>query len=215
MPPTYDDEDLVNASQKDVIAMAKLRQKLSDDFWDLWQRHYLQERAIHWEWRHRATPIRVGEVVLVREDNVKRMEWMMGLIVEVFPSASDGIVRSVNVKTASGVLRRPVQRLCALEVQAAGVPDVLPAAPLSDEESSEEDPDPAEPSTDRDAAERDEEAEVEEPTPLPVSRPRGRPRKIDSARQETSAQGGSVGDSEDVRVSSRGRRLLKKKMFDI
>jgi hypothetical protein len=70
MPPTYDDEDLVNASQRDVIAMAKLRQKLSDDFWDLWQRHYLQERAIHWEWRHRATPIRVGEVVLVREDNV-------------------------------------------------------------------------------------------------------------------------------------------------
>jgi hypothetical protein len=146
----------------------------------------LQERAIHWEWRHRATPIRVGEVVLVREDNVKRMEWMMGLIVEVFPSASDGIIRSVNVKTASGVLRQPVQ--------AAGVPDVLPAAPLSDEESGEEDPDPAEPSTDRDAAEHDEEAEVEEPTPLPVIRPRGRPKKIDSARQETSAQGGGVSE---------------------
>jgi len=30
-----------------------------------------------------------------------------------------------------------------------------------------------------------------------------------------SDRGPTVGDSEDVRVSSRGRRLLKKKMFDI
>ena len=55
--------------------------------------------------------------MLIAADNVRRYNWNMGLITKLYPSA-DGVVRSVELKTATGTLRRPVQRLCALEVAA-------------------------------------------------------------------------------------------------
>ena len=53
--------------------------------------------------------------VLIREDNVPRMCWPLGLITELFPGR-DGIVRCVNVQTAEGVFCRPVQKLHNLEI---------------------------------------------------------------------------------------------------
>lgn len=59
--------------------------------------------------------VKKGSVVLLREDNVPRMNWPLGIITHIFP-ASDGIVGCVSVRTAKGVLRRPVQKLHDLEI---------------------------------------------------------------------------------------------------
>ena len=59
--------------------------------------------------------LKVGSLVLVREDNVKRMHWPIGKVKKVFPGR-DGVVRSVELQTAKGHLLRSIQRLHQLEI---------------------------------------------------------------------------------------------------
>lgn len=61
-------------------------------------------------------PPELGEIVLVGNDNDKRLNWVVGRIIEVF-TGKDGIVRLVKVKTSSSELMRPIQRIYPLEVR--------------------------------------------------------------------------------------------------
>ena len=54
-------------------------------------------------------------MVLVREDNIPRMSWPLGVIVKTFPG-KDGIIRAVSVKMSKGVFTRPIQKLHDLEL---------------------------------------------------------------------------------------------------
>ncbi|XP_011859693.1 PREDICTED: uncharacterized protein LOC105557134 [Vollenhovia emeryi] len=59
--------------------------------------------------------IKVGDVVLVGDECNKRIEWPLGRVLELFPG-KDGVVRVVRLRTARGLLVRPVQKLYHLEV---------------------------------------------------------------------------------------------------
>ncbi|XP_046462902.1 uncharacterized protein LOC124209084 [Daphnia pulex] len=104
-----------NATQRELVERVEYYGKLTADFKKRWHTEYLQERALHFKHQHRVEPIRIGEVVLIQEDNMKRRQWDIGVIKETIPS-SDGVVRQILLRTASGQLRRPVQRLCELEI---------------------------------------------------------------------------------------------------
>jgi len=58
----------------------------------------------------RNVPVKIGDIVLVGQDNRKRLDWPLAQIIKVFPG-KDGIVRVAKVKTATGELVRPIQRL--------------------------------------------------------------------------------------------------------
>lgn len=58
--------------------------------------------------------LKIGSIVLIQEDNVRRLDWVLGKIVELFPG-SDGRIRTAKVKTPKGTLIRTVQRLHKLE----------------------------------------------------------------------------------------------------
>ena len=53
-------------------------------------------------------------MVLVSEHAVPRGFWPLGRIVKVFPG-HDNVVRSAEVKTKFGVMKRPVTKLALLE----------------------------------------------------------------------------------------------------
>ncbi|UYV71355.1 hypothetical protein LAZ67_8002739 [Cordylochernes scorpioides] len=59
--------------------------------------------------------LKVGDVVLIRQENLKRMFWPKGRIVNLIPG-KDGIVRVAHVKTSTGTLIRALQRLHSLEI---------------------------------------------------------------------------------------------------
>ena len=59
--------------------------------------------------------LKVGSLVLIREDNFPRMCWPLGIIIETHPGR-DGLVRPVKVRTSQGVVSRPIQLLYDLEV---------------------------------------------------------------------------------------------------
>ncbi|UYV82214.1 hypothetical protein LAZ67_21001350 [Cordylochernes scorpioides] len=59
--------------------------------------------------------LKVGDVVLIGQENLKRMFWPKGRIVNLI-TGKDGIVRVAHVKTSTGTLIRALQRLHPLEI---------------------------------------------------------------------------------------------------
>ena len=54
-------------------------------------------------------------MVLVHDDNKKRVQWPLGKVIELYYS-SDGFVRSARVQTKNGITSRPIKRLYPLEL---------------------------------------------------------------------------------------------------
>ena len=64
----------------------------------------------------------VGDMVILRNDNTRRMFWKLAKVEDLLPS-SDGVVRSAKVRVNGEggkpiTLRRPIQHLIPLEVRA-------------------------------------------------------------------------------------------------
>ena len=55
----------------------------------------------------------IGDVVLIAE-KTSRGHWPLGKVTVVYPG-SDGVVRTVEVKTAPGTFRRPATRIAVIE----------------------------------------------------------------------------------------------------
>jgi hypothetical protein len=53
--------------------------------------------------------------VLIEEPVLKRREWKSAVI-QKLNTSTDGVVRSVELRTINGTLHQPVQRLCAFEL---------------------------------------------------------------------------------------------------
>lgn len=95
------------------LSLLQLSQRRLQDFWKRWRREYLcqlQGRAKRWK---PAVPIEIGSLVVIQDDNLPPMRWKLGRIVQVHPG-DVGVVRVVTLKTATGLLTRPVERICIL-----------------------------------------------------------------------------------------------------
>lgn len=57
----------------------------------------------------------MNDIVLVGNDNKKQIDWMLARVLELIPG-KDNITRLVKLKTSTGVILRPVQRLFPLEL---------------------------------------------------------------------------------------------------
>ncbi len=72
-------------------------QCLADAFWKAWRRDYLATLQVRRKWTEEKRNLQEGDVVLLKDSNVKRNEWPIGLIVKTIPS-SDNRVRKVELK---------------------------------------------------------------------------------------------------------------------
>lgn len=71
-----------------------------------------------------SRPLQVGDVVVVGSDLKKRVDWPLGRISELYPG-KDGIRRVAKLKTRDGIIIRPVQRLCPLELDVKATTEIL------------------------------------------------------------------------------------------
>ena len=88
-------------------------QYLSDCFWTRWRREYLPLLQSRSKWLRPSPNLCVGDVVILVDHGAPRCHWRLGRVVQVFVS-SDGLVRSVRVRTNRGVMERPVTKLVLL-----------------------------------------------------------------------------------------------------
>ena len=59
------------------------------------------------------TDMEVGDMVVIREDNLSTNEWRFGRVVKLH-MGKDGHVRVVDLKTERGLVARPIVKLVAL-----------------------------------------------------------------------------------------------------
>ncbi|GFV05455.1 integrase catalytic domain-containing protein [Trichonephila clavipes] len=83
-------------------------------WWGDWNEYLSQLIQKHNEKESRDPQI--GEVVLVGDDNKKRLFWALAKIIELIPGR-DGKIRTVRLKTQHGKMLRPIQRIYPLEIR--------------------------------------------------------------------------------------------------
>ncbi|GBP58638.1 hypothetical protein EVAR_38877_1 [Eumeta japonica] len=90
-------------------------QAISQHFWRKWNNLYLHQLQMRNKWFSDANPPKVGDLVLIKEDNLPSLKWRRGRIEEMLPGKDD-VVRVVILKTQSGKITRPVVKICRLPI---------------------------------------------------------------------------------------------------
>ena len=111
LPPGVFDES-------DMYTKRRWRQAqyLSDVFWRRWLKEYLPELQRRQKWNKQRRNFAAGDVVLIVDDNSPRSLWSLGRVIRVKPNSSDGLVRRIVLKTKSGYLERPVDKVVFLDL---------------------------------------------------------------------------------------------------
>ncbi|RUS87866.1 hypothetical protein EGW08_004399 [Elysia chlorotica] len=109
-------DDSLNISADELKELEKELDGRLGVFWKRWQDDYLKHLPLP-KRKDKSGKLKIGSVVLIREDNCPRLHWPIG-IVEMLIEGRDGVVRTVKVKTNKGFYFRPIQRLHDLELHA-------------------------------------------------------------------------------------------------
>lgn len=88
-------------------------QQIIQHFWQHWSKEYISELQQRSKWKTAQMNIKIGELVLLKEDNLPPNRWKLGRIQEVHPGR-DNIVRVISIKTNNGVLKRAINKVCPL-----------------------------------------------------------------------------------------------------
>ena len=88
-------------------------------FWNRWRREYLADlREVHRIKNKEPVEVKLGDIVLIQDDNAKRGMWKMGIIEEIIKGKDQQISGGKARKIARGkpeFPNRPLQKLIPLE----------------------------------------------------------------------------------------------------
>ncbi|GFW45723.1 integrase catalytic domain-containing protein [Trichonephila clavipes] len=111
--PLNDVPDLDQIQKTNIVLRWRYIQKVRENLKQRFKREYLgflRSSVIK-----REDKINEGDIVLIGTDDKKRLHWLLGRVLELFPG-KDGIIRLVKLRTERGDMLRPIQRLYPLEV---------------------------------------------------------------------------------------------------
>ncbi|XP_023930308.1 uncharacterized protein LOC106157407 [Lingula anatina] len=93
----------------------KYVQILSNTFWKRWRDGYLQSLQKRGKWTASQKDLKIGDIVLLRDCELHRGSWPIGVVENVFPSGCDSKVRTVEVRTVKdGKSVKYVRPICEL-----------------------------------------------------------------------------------------------------
>lgn len=91
-------------------------EQIRQHFWKRWSREYLVNLQRRNKWlKNKGPQVKVGQLVLCRDDNLPPLKWSLGRVQAVLPG-EDKIVRTAVIKTATGEYKRPASKLCVLPI---------------------------------------------------------------------------------------------------
>ncbi|XP_066600003.1 uncharacterized protein [Prorops nasuta] len=93
----------------------QLLSKIRQDFWVRWSREYLHHLQERNKWRDPMTNFNIGQLVILKDDRYPTCRWPIGRITQLHPG-TDGLIRVVSVKIATGTFKRPIVRLSPLPI---------------------------------------------------------------------------------------------------
>ena len=78
-------------------------QHLANEFWDRWRKEFLQVLQTRQKWIKPSRNLRIGDIVLLKEDDAQRNCWRLARVDATYPSF-DGLVRKVRIAIADPAL---------------------------------------------------------------------------------------------------------------
>ena len=115
-PTTNLPSEMIDESDKYSKKRWRQAQLLANHYWKRWLKEYITSLQERQKWRQPKRNIEIDDLVLVADENATRNRWPLGRVTKVFPG-TDGLVRSVEVKTKENTYRRPIHKLCLLEAE--------------------------------------------------------------------------------------------------
>jgi len=107
----------IKFDEKDVYGkhIWKLSQVYADNFWRRWIKEYRPELLKRNKWfdDRNHEQISVGDIVLLVDETMSRGSWPKGVVQHCF-YGKDKKVRSMEIKTKQGVLKRPITKVIIL-----------------------------------------------------------------------------------------------------
>ncbi|XP_058827081.1 uncharacterized protein LOC131687057 [Topomyia yanbarensis] len=91
-------------------------QLLHQQFWHRWRTEYLQELQRETSVRSANTNIKPGQLVVILDEFLAPLKWPLARIISIHPGPDD-LARVVTLRTAKGVIQRPVVKICLLPTQ--------------------------------------------------------------------------------------------------
>ena len=118
----------MGSTQETLTKRSKYYPRLLDEFAKRWKKEYLPTlREVKNRNQSKATVLSIGELVIVKNEQIKFLFWKIGSVLELVPR-KDGKIRPVNIKVATDngntILVRPLQNLVPLEVKSSKILNV-------------------------------------------------------------------------------------------
>ncbi|XP_055711546.1 uncharacterized protein LOC129806797 [Phlebotomus papatasi] len=95
-----------------------LLQRFVQHFWRRWHQEYITTLQNRPKWCTSTKNLEIGDLVLVREPNMRLSSWKMARIIATHPGR-DNVVRVVTIKTQEGMQKRAVNTLAKLPVDSS------------------------------------------------------------------------------------------------
>ena len=107
---------LADTSELDITSRRKWKQvqALRSKFWIRWTKEYLPTLTQRSCWTTDGPKFKVGELVLLKNEDLKKKKWPLARIERTFPG-KDGVIRVVEVRTKDNTYTRPVTKVLKLE----------------------------------------------------------------------------------------------------
>lgn len=110
---TLNEPENLNEINPGRLLRWELVQQMHQQFWHRWQAEYIDSLSQRPKWQIRERNVQVGDLILLKEDNLAPSQWLLGRVKETFP-APDGLVRSALIGTIQGEYKRPITKMGVL-----------------------------------------------------------------------------------------------------
>ncbi|XP_051162407.1 uncharacterized protein LOC127282276 [Leptopilina boulardi] len=90
--------------------------KMRDDFWNRWSHEYLHHLQQRSKWLVETNAVKIGDVVLLKEDNLPPTRWALARVQQLHPGP-DGLPRVATIKTSTTTLKRAFSKLAVLPIR--------------------------------------------------------------------------------------------------
>ncbi|XP_011172995.1 uncharacterized protein LOC105205341 [Solenopsis invicta] len=90
-------------------------QRAVQGFWQRLATEYIANLQSRTKWKKTKKNLKINDFVLLQEDNLPPLKWKSDRVIETL-AGKDGLVRVATVRTANGIVKRAITKLCKLPV---------------------------------------------------------------------------------------------------
>lgn len=108
--------DPIAQTSMSLVSRWNLVQSMQQQFWTRWSSDYLNELQRRSKWTVTKPNLQIAQLVVLKDSSQPPMKWSLARIQRIFPGP-DGRVRVVEVRTSTGIYKRPITQVCPLPLQ--------------------------------------------------------------------------------------------------